>query len=386
VEGDYFQQVQVTIRPEEDSSRLAPSQKTQRQVQEDFFSTSSTDAKSGSAGGLFSTGSTEKKASDTSGGLFSTSSDAKASSGGLFSTGADKTKAGGLFSTGDKKDSSGGGLFSSGTDSKAAGGLFSTTATTEKKDSSGGGLFSTGTAKPAGGGLFSTDKKSDSGGLFSTGATTTGEKKTAGGGLFGTSSTTATTVKSRVEGKTLEDCVAIWREDLREHAASFSDQSAVLKRWDAQLFKSIRQIKALQKKVVEVSQTQQSLGNKLDQIAGQQDQLEAMLDELENHVKTQAAQSGGKFDVLGSEDLKRDFIFCLAEELNMKLHNMNDKLNSTIVKLNQATEGQRGFPANHPVVKVINIMNAHMRSLQWMEAKTDDLAALLNVPGGTMQS
>ncbi|KAJ2593020.1 FG-nucleoporin nsp1 [Coemansia sp. RSA 1722] len=339
---------------------------------------------------------------------FSFGSNTAGSSGSLFGA----APASAAASTSTPAASAGGSLF--GASSKplsgfsigasAAATAATTAAATTTTAASTGGLFSFGGASSA--------AKSDA----PASATTTAANPTAGTGLGGfklsttpvasgasaadskktgaeTKPAAAAATSAKIEnstdlanaalrGKTLEEIAQMWTSELAAQTRAFHTQANTVSYWDRALVQQGKRITELYDATMAVEAEQAALDQSLEHMEGQQSALQNLLDTYEGHVqdivsKTKSRSSGSK-GVAMTADEERDHVYSSAERLNTQLDELTRRLTALVEDVNGISsantgeaDGQRGNP--DPFAQIVQILNAHLSSLEWIDSQTANL-------------
>ena len=289
--------------------------------------------------------------------------------------GGDGAKKGGAFSLGKKKE---GGEAGGGGETKKAGGF------SMKKKEGGdgakkGGAFSLGGKKKEGGaksGGFSMGKKKEGGsaaGGFGKKTTSTTSTTSTTGGNANVSLSAGTkqneiAASARIQNKNLEEIVNMWREELRECVETFTNQAIQISEWDQVVVDNGERITNLHNDTQRVKLAQDALNSNLEFILTQQNDLSQNLINLERIVDDLYASTG---DFRQPADRERENAYSLAENINVQLIHMGDALSDMISKLN--TDYERTVDGENPIHQIVQILNAHLNSLQWV----DDSSATL---------
>lgn len=161
---------------------------------------------------------------------------------------------------------------------------------------------------------------------------------------------------------------------MEDQTITFRKQALELSKWDKMLLDNSGKIMALHGSVKKVEVAQKTLDSNLEIISRQQDELHQLLEQLENEVdKVYAARtSNGQ---LGGADSERESGYALAEEINSDLDQMANTLKDHINKLNAAHTS--AADSDNPVYQIVEILNAHLHSLQWVEDNSNQLHSKL---------
>ncbi|THV08694.1 hypothetical protein K435DRAFT_847537 [Dendrothele bispora CBS 962.96] len=317
------------------------------------------------SGGLFGGGGFfGNKPAATSG----TTPTATSSTTGTFSLGGNKDGAtpapsGGLFGTkpAEKKDDK---PTENATASTPSGGLFGSASTAkpeEKRDgapSTGGGLsFGLGLNKPKEG-----DKPA------------TAPSTTLGPSNFGTGTSTTTPnvavpPPSMLKGKTIEEIVNKWSNELETHVREFNKFAGEVSMWDRTLIENGNNLATLYSHVLSVERDQNEVDQSLDQIEQQQKDLSVTLDAYEKVTQEIFGGQGGSLRALdtGPADTERDKNYMLATDLHTHLDDLSSSLTQMIGAVNGLSVPPGETSQDDPMAQISQILSSHLESLQWID-------------------
>ncbi|XP_026464177.1 nuclear pore glycoprotein p62-like [Ctenocephalides felis] len=161
----------------------------------------------------------------------------------------------------------------------------------------------------------------------------------------------------------LEENINKWTLDLDEQVKIFMNQATQVNAWDQLLIENGEKIVMLNDNVERIKLDQFALDHELDFIVSQQIELEDMIAPLERELSQ-----------ISIRDPEREQSYQLAENLDTQLKQMAEDLKEVIEHLNESNKAQ---DVNDPIVQVGRILNAHMSSLQWIDASTAQINAKL---------
>ncbi|KAJ2558064.1 FG-nucleoporin nsp1 [Coemansia sp. RSA 1933] len=321
-----------------------------------------------------------------SGSLFGTATSAPQTSGSLFgasTTLAPSSASGGLSFSGFGT--------SSGAESKPAAAPFSLA-------SSAATTVTANAANPTSGTGFGGFKPATATPAVSGEATATGEKST--GALGKAPAATATTgddaakkdssaelANAALRGKTLEEIAQMWTTELATQTRAFHTQANTVSYWDRALVQQGKRITGLYEATMGVEAEQAALEQSLEHMEGQQTALQALLDTYEGRIQDivhkTTARPRGATGVAMSADEERDHVYSSAERLNSQLDELARRLTTLVEDVNAissatpaaasastgASDGQRA----DPFAQIVEILNAHLTSLEWVDSQTTQL-------------
>ncbi|KAJ2379004.1 FG-nucleoporin nsp1 [Coemansia sp. RSA 2607] len=396
-----------------------------------FGSSTATDAAKPATGFSFGT---PTNTNASSGGLFSAANSASTSVAGNTAKPSEPQKP--SFSFGSASATTGGSSLFGSTTATAAPSIFgaasaapaststTSTAAPAASSSSSGGLFSFGA--PA-----ASNDKSDASAPATSAATSAAANPTTGTGLGGfklsttpvaSSSTTTDTAKpadtaaakntdnkdassaapaaatepkienstdlanAALRGKTLEEIVHMWTSELSEQTRAFHKQASTVGYWDRALVQQGKRITDLYEATMSVEAEQAALDQSLDHMEEQQNALQNLLDTYEGQVqdivhKTQTRAADSKSGVGLTADEERNNVYSSAERLNTQLDELTRRLTTLVEDVNGITNASTGendsqkqsSRAADPFAQIVQILNAHLSSLEWIDSQTEQL-------------
>jgi hypothetical protein len=230
-----------------------------------------------------------------------------------------------------------------------------------------------------------------------------------------------------LKGKTIEDILNKWQQDLDQCTKDFHRQAVEVQGWDRVLIENGHAISKLYKSVGKVDETQNQIEQTLEYIESQQQELGAVLDQYEMQIRalmegstsTTAATAGGAdaskaiggFGLVGAPggaggvaagrggmepirftaaDEEREKTYALAENLNKQVDEMGRQLASMIEDINSAKGGASGAAGSvpqtvgglpglgtneNPITQIVKILDTHLTSLQWLDSSAEDLGS-----------
>ncbi|KAJ2827179.1 FG-nucleoporin nsp1 [Coemansia sp. 'formosensis'] len=216
-------------------------------------------------------------------------------------------------------------------------------------------------------------------------ASTSAAPVSAGASGAGKIESAADLANAALRGKTMEEIAQMWTSELTVQTRAFHTQASTVSYWDRALVQQGKRITELYDATMAVEAEQAALDQSLEHMEGQQNALQNLLDAYEGRVqgivrKTTSRTEGGKGAAL-SADEERDNVYSSAERLNMQLDELTRRLTTLvedvngISKTNAATndaEGQRSQAAD-PFAQIVQILNEHLTSLEWVDAQTAQL-------------
>eukprot|EP00483_Globobulimina_turgida_P000634 UN00634 len=99
--------------------------------------------------------------------------------------------------------------------------------------------------------------------------------------------------------------------------------------------------------------------------------------EDDNSVQNQNESVNVSVNVnVGGKEMGRDDIYGMAESIDTNLTSLNERLQIKINQLNQSNQTFKN--QKHPLTPVVDILNNHMASLNWIDQKTQEISQKIN--------
>ncbi|KAJ3776548.1 Nsp1-like C-terminal region-domain-containing protein [Lentinula raphanica] len=282
----------------------------------------------------------------------------------------------------------------------------------------GASLFGTKPADPAGGkdkapsatpgsatgSLFGAPKpeeKKDGAAAATTGTLNLGLSKPGDkpGGLFGTSTTTTSTAPavaiqppSMLRGKTIEEIVNKWSNELETHVKEFNKFAAEVSVWDRALIENSNNLAAIYSHVLAAEREQAEVDQSLDHIEQQQKDLAATLDAYEKVTEEIFGGQGGSLRALdtGPADTERDKNYMLAADLQTHLDDLSGSLTQMIEAVNGLSTPSGSVNSSDPsangtdrsqedpMAQISQILSSHLDSLQWIDGAVREIESKIS--------
>lgn len=182
-----------------------------------------------------------------------------------------------------------------------------------------------------------------------------------------TTDSAAVSTASQLSYNQLEEHINKWTLEFEEQEKVFTEQATQINAWDKLLISNNQKIVELNDAVKKVKTDQQVLDQELEFIATQHKELEESLAPLEK-----------EFVNLPRVDMERSQTYLMVENLDTQLKQMSEDLKEIIDNLNETNKGQ---DTTDPIIQIGKIVNAHMSSLQWIEAQSSNISKKLDEIG-----
>ncbi|KAJ2850036.1 FG-nucleoporin nsp1 [Coemansia brasiliensis] len=186
-----------------------------------------------------------------------------------------------------------------------------------------------------------------------------------------------------LRGKTLEEIAQMWTAELTTQTRAFHTQANTVGYWDRALVQQGKRITELYEATMAVEAEQAALDQSLEHMEGQQSALQALLDTYEGRVqdivhKTTAPKTNTRGGAM-TADQERDLVYSSAERLNQQMEELARRLTTLVEDVNAissasaatAEDGQQR--AADPFAQIVEILNAHLTSLEWVDSQTSQL-------------
>ncbi|KAJ2082471.1 FG-nucleoporin nsp1 [Coemansia sp. RSA 988] len=198
-----------------------------------------------------------------------------------------------------------------------------------------------------------------------------------------------------LRGKTLEEIAQMWATELTTQTRAFHTQANTVKYWDRALVQQGKRITELYEATMGVESEQAALDQSLEHMEGQQNALQNLLNTYEGRVqdivRKTTARPAGKGVM--TADQERDHVYSSAERLNQQLDELARRLTTLVEDVNAISnasapatskdsgDGQQergGAAAVDPFAQIVQILNAHLTSLEWIDSQTVQLQERVN--------
>ncbi|KAF1773715.1 Nucleoporin NSP1/NUP62 [Phytophthora cactorum] len=163
-------------------------------------------------------------------------------------------------------------------------------------------------------------------------------------------------------GRTIEDIINAWSEQLERNADTFTTEAVKVSKWDSDLMDSQRKLGDIAGDVRRIQVAQNELDTNLDTIFAYQMELKSTLEQLEKSVD-KMYESQDQMPV--AADIEREQTLQLSVDIDDQLNSMTTTLKETVEKLNKAQDDVADD--NNPMVQIMKVLNVHHNSLQWIE-------------------
>jgi nuclear pore complex protein Nup62 len=227
----------------------------------------------------------------------------------------------------------------------------------------------TGTAATTGG--FSTPATSTTG----TTASTTGTPSTIPGTALSTvaapapGSITTKDPASVLKGKSLDEIFNQWAGQLETDMHTFVKTAQTISEWDMRVNENQDRIAQLKLNVDKLDAAQTELDQTLDLLSAQQNELDQVLTQMETQVEQWSISTDQQ-----ALDRERAQSYALAETINRDLDNMGSVLRDLVARLNASQEQN---DTNSPAFQIVQILNAHLDSLMWIEQSSQKVQQMI---------
>ncbi|KAJ4467535.1 Nsp1-like C-terminal region-domain-containing protein [Lentinula aciculospora] len=189
---------------------------------------------------------------------------------------------------------------------------------------------------------------------------------------------------SMLRGKTIEEIVNKWSNELETHVKEFNKFAAEVSVWDRALIENSNSLAALYSHVLAAEREQAEVDQSLDHIEQQQKDLSATLDAYEKVTEEIFGGQGGSLRALdtGPADTERDKNYMLATDLQTHLDDLSGSLTQMIEAVNglslSSTSLESSASGNDrslkdPMGQISQILSSHLDSLQWIDGAVREI-------------
>ncbi|KIK65391.1 hypothetical protein GYMLUDRAFT_239927 [Collybiopsis luxurians FD-317 M1] len=199
-----------------------------------------------------------------------------------------------------------------------------------------------------------------------------------GTSALGSSTAPAVAVQppSVLRGKTIEEIVNKWSNELETHVKEFNRFAAEVSMWDRALIENSKSLAILYSHVQAAEREQAEVDQSLDHIEQQQKDLAATLDAYEKVTEEIFGGQGGSLRALdtGPADTERDKNYMLATDLQTHLDDLSGSLTQMIDAVNGLSMPSSGEKTQEdPMTQISQILSSHLDSLQWIDGSVREI-------------
>ncbi|KAI8890563.1 hypothetical protein K501DRAFT_168791 [Backusella circina FSU 941] len=171
----------------------------------------------------------------------------------------------------------------------------------------------------------------------------------------------------------MEEILNTWTKELEKQTKEFHKEASQVAQWDQLLLENGNKISTLHENVTKVESTQREIDSNLNYIGSQQDELNSILDTYESQIKTIFDESNLQ-QPMQPADKQRENAYSLAENLNSQLDDVNRNLNIMVDEINKMSNAKQISATDEDDVgQIVQILNAHLSSLQWIDSNSTAL-------------
>ncbi|KAJ9139181.1 Nucleoporin nsp1 [Pleurostoma richardsiae] len=180
----------------------------------------------------------------------------------------------------------------------------------------------------------------------------------------------------RLKNKTMDEIITRWATDLSKYQKEFKEQAGKVAAWDRLLVENGEKIQKLYLDTYEAERASNEIERQLQQVEGNQEELEAWLDRYEEEVNQLYSRQVGPTDQLGGPDQEREHTYKLAENLTDRLDEMGKDLGKMIKEINDISGTlSKGSKPDDPLSNIVRVLNGHLTQLQWIDSNAAALQA-----------
>ncbi|CAG8584878.1 6863_t:CDS:10 [Paraglomus occultum] len=189
---------------------------------------------------------------------------------------------------------------------------------------------------------------------------------------------TAPTVPNWLKTASIEDIMNKWNKDLDVCEKAFHSQAKEIGEMDRKVIDNIGKVNDIANQVESIKSIQQVIRSDLDNIVGQAEHLEKIVEQYETKYANITAET--------AVDKTREKSYKLVESMNEELDKMGQTLATIITEVNRNMSTSNGAALSEEaddttqneeedaLDEVVKILNAHLTSLQWIDQTATKLS------------
>nr|CCA22034.1 nuclear pore glycoprotein putative [Albugo laibachii Nc14] len=187
------------------------------------------------------------------------------------------------------------------------------------------------------------------------------------------SNETSKPIPAKFIGRTVEEIINMWSEQLERNAETFTKEAVKVCNWDMELMESQKLLGDIANDVRRIQVGQKELDVNLDTIFAYQNELNSTLSELEQSVE-KMYESQDQMPI--AADIEREQTLQLAVDVDDQLNTLTDTLKETVESMNQAQ--RETMDDDNPITQIIKVLNVHHNSLRWIEDNSSRMNQEIN--------
>ncbi|ORX91459.1 hypothetical protein K493DRAFT_227920 [Basidiobolus meristosporus CBS 931.73] len=187
----------------------------------------------------------------------------------------------------------------------------------------------------------------------------------------------------------MDEILNKWSSELTQYTKKFHEQAVEVAEWDRVLVENGEKISKLYTETVAAEATQANIDQNLEYIDSQQQELSSILDAYESQVRELLDGGLARGEGVQPADEEREKAYNLAEGLNKQLDDMSKNLATMIDEINQSavlSGTKEAQDDEDPIAQIVQILNAHLTSLEWIDQNSSSLNAQLKDVSSTQSS
>lgn len=192
-------------------------------------------------------------------------------------------------------------------------------------------------------------------------------------------------VITSLRGKTMEEIINEWQNDLHTSMSLFHRKAAEIAKLDTKLVEHSDKIYKLVVDTQQLQSLQTHVSSTLDYMDSQQQQLDKELDSLEQKLIPLLSQKAAASNLpsFGSQqpataEVMREQMYEMAESLSVELTDMSARVQEMVETVNRAWRGPESasrVEEETPMDLITKILNEHFNNLQWIDVTTQQLSS-----------
>lgn len=170
-------------------------------------------------------------------------------------------------------------------------------------------------------------------------------------------------------GKTLEDIITGWQQELEKHTTAFVDQARLLATWDSSVLSNRHALLDLETELRAVHAGQEALDRQLGMIETHQKEVHDSLASIEAEAERLYASERSLMD---ADSQSRDRLYGRAQQVASALNAVASELTYSVDKINELASASLGDP-NTPMGSVVRVLNNQLQALGQIEGRIQEL-------------
>eukprot|EP00882_Tetradesmus_deserticola_P020053 GHRQ01021608.1.p1 GENE.GHRQ01021608.1~~GHRQ01021608.1.p1 ORF type:complete len:218 (+),score=115.10 GHRQ01021608.1:43-654(+) len=175
-------------------------------------------------------------------------------------------------------------------------------------------------------------------------------------------------------GKSLEDIMTGWQQELEKHSVAFVGQARLLAAWDSAVLSNRHALLDVEQELRAVHAGQDALERQLDMVETHQKEVHDSLLSVEAEAERLFTAERALMD---GDTLDRDRLYSRAQAVSGSLSVLAMELTRSVDQVNDLAAASLGDPST-PMGSVVRVLNGQLQALGQLEGRIEELNGQLD--------